>query len=85
MVLTPVEAVLIEDGEVVVGTNGIVDQREETCLAEEVILLLEEADLNIRLLITTPVRNTILVSQSLWWFRRFFINMFDNIQEYVCS
>ena len=60
MGLTPAEAVLIEDGEVVVGTNGIVDQQEETCLAEVVILLLEEADLNIRLLVTTPVQNTIL-------------------------
>lgn len=63
--LTPEEVAPIGDEEVVVEMNGIVDRQEETCLAEEVILLLEEEDLNILQLVTTLDRNIILVSYNL--------------------
>lgn len=58
------EAVLIEEEVEVVETNGIVDQREETCLAEEVIPHLEEVDLNIQLLVMILVQNIILEVQK---------------------
>lgn len=57
------EAVLIEEEVEVVETNGIVDQQEETCLAEEVIPHLEEVDLNIQLLVMIRVQNIILEVQ----------------------
>lgn len=56
------EAVLIEEEEVVVEMNGTVDPQEEICLAEEVIPHLEEADLNIQLLVMILVQSIILVS-----------------------
>lgn len=64
-VLVVVDLVLVEvaltEGEVVEVMTGAAVHQEEICLVEEVIRLLEVADLNIQQLAMTPDPSTILV------------------------